>query len=119
MSAKAALFLAGLAAATLLPGCARLGLARFAPPGTIKYEDLAKGEPIDPAIAARIEAVKAERDPAYPDLSEQPQTRPEGMPEIEREEAIEALQRRRDALAAAIAADRAAAAAERPAAPTP
>lgn len=113
MSAKAALLLALL----LLGGCAKLGLARFAPPGTVKYEDLSRGEPIDPLIKERIAERKAERAAQYPNLSEQPTQTPAGLPEVEREESIEELEKRRDAINADVAAAREAAADERAEAP--
>jgi hypothetical protein len=113
MSAKAVILLAPL----LLAGCAKLGLERFAPPGTVKYEDLSRGEPIDPEIKKRIAERKAERAPKYPELSEQPSATPEGMEEVDREESIEELEKIRDAIDADVEAARNAAAAERE--PTP
>ena len=49
---------------------------RFAPPGFVKYEDLEKGIPVDPAIQARIEEAPKVEKPRYPVLSELPQEKP-------------------------------------------
>jgi hypothetical protein len=102
------LALAALAAA----GCSG-GLKRFAPPGIVKYEELAKDQPINPAIAARIEDYQDERAGGFPNLSEQPQKTPEGIAAPERGAMETALIAERDALNDAINADKELAAAER------
>lgn len=98
-------------AALALPGCAG-GLKRFAPPGIVKYEDLAKGQPVNPAIAARIDA-QADEAGGFPNLSEQPNAAPEGIAGPERTAMEEALLAERDALNLAIGNDQALASAER------
>lgn len=96
-------------------GCTQLELARFAPPGIIKYEDLAGDQPQNPAIQERIAERKTEADARYPILSETPgeSDRPELPPEAERNAQLEALSAQRDALEIAVNADRAAADAEK------
>ena len=57
----------------MVSGCANSELARFAPPGIIKYEDLAGDKPMNPTVAARVEERKAEPDAGdFPILSETP-----------------------------------------------
>lgn len=109
MGAKAYIFMiAALAAA----GCSG-GLQRFAPPGIVKYEDLAKDQPPSPAIASRIEARKDEPGGGFPRLSEQPTKLPEGIAKPERDAMMGELLAQRDALSAAVGEDRILAAAER------
>jgi hypothetical protein len=105
-----------LAAALLAAGCSG-GLERLAPPGLVKYEDLAKGEPVDPAIAARMSASERGAEQGFPNLAAQPGTAPEGIAKPEREAMIDNLLAARDGLAQAVAADRALAADERTASP--
>lgn len=108
MRAKATLVVLAAIAAS---GCAG-GLKRFAPPGFVKYEDRAKGQPISPEIAARIEA-QAETTKGFPNLSEQPAAAPTGIAAPEREALGRDLEAAGADLQKAIEADRAAAAAER------
>jgi hypothetical protein len=109
MGAKASVFvLAALAAG----GCAD-GLKRFAPPGIVKYEELAKDEPMNPAIVSRIEEAKAAEGGGFPALAEQPTAVPQGIAKPEREAMQEALLAGRDDLNAAVEEDRILAAAER------
>lgn len=109
MGAKfSALFLAALAAT----GCAG-GLKRFAPPGLVKYEELANDEPINPAIAERVKEHKKQPGGGFPNLSEQPTELPEGIAKPERDAMLGELLVQRDLLNAAAAEDRAEAAAER------
>ena len=76
MGAKGSLFriIMALGLVASLGACA--GIKRFAPPGLVKYEDLAGDQPPNPAITARIEEMKAERKGSFPDLKEIPE-RPE------------------------------------------
>jgi hypothetical protein len=104
-------FLVSLAGLALAGGCAS-GLRQLAPPGIYKYEDLEKGEPIDPAMKARIDAEDNAGDRSFPVLSDQPTGTPEGVAEPERAAMRTGLVGERDALTAAVAADRAAADAE-------
>lgn len=101
------------ALAALTSGCVDLGLQRFAPPGIIKYENLAKDLPPNPAIVERVETVKAERGTSYPKLSEQPQEPPVAIPVAEREIEAAALRNARDALDTAVAIERVASTDER------
>lgn len=112
VGAKHYAVLAAIAALTA-GGCAELGLERFAPPGIVKYEDLAKNQPPNPAIAERVKAVKAESDHKYPKLSAQPQSPPEALPAAERAAEMVALQDAREALDNAVAVERAASTDER------
>ncbi len=53
-------------------GCSSLELARFAPPGVVKYEDIASKKPTNPAIQEIVDARTGAADKAYPDLSQAP-----------------------------------------------
>lgn len=109
MGAKAyILVIAALAAA----GCAG-GFKRLAPPGIVKYEELAKDQPPNPVIAERIEAQKDEPGEGFPNLAKQPTKLPEGIAKPERDAMIADLLAERDALNAAMETDRAAAGTER------
>jgi hypothetical protein len=88
-------------------------LKRFAPPGIVKYEDLAKDQPPNPVIAERIEAHKADPGGGFPVLSELPTNLPEGIARPERDAMIGDLLAQRDVLNAAVASDRDLAATER------
>lgn len=101
----------GLAALAFAPGCS--GLKRLAPPGILKYEDLEAGQPPNPVIQERIAARRASVDQRFPNLSDQPSQRPEEMTEAARQATAAALAEARDALAEAVAQDRAASDAER------
>ncbi len=109
MRAKASYLLIALLAAA---GCAN-GLKRIAPPGIVKYEDRAKGQPVNPAIEARIEAFQKESAGGFPILGEQPSIAPEGVAAPERAAMEAALLEARDQLNDAIAHDRTLADAER------
>lgn len=108
MGAKASLVLIAVVAAA---GCSG-GLKRFAPPGFVKYEDRAKGQPVSPEIAARIEA-QAGGGGGFPNLSQQPSLIPAGIAAPERDALGRELAAAGAALDASVKADRAAAAAER------
>jgi len=95
----------------LAPACA--GLERLAPPGLIKYENLAGDQPPNPEIQARIDDRAKQGAGKYPVLSAQPSERPEAMTPAEREELTGALIGQRDNVASEIEIERAAAAAER------
>lgn len=98
----------------MLSGCADLNLARFAPPGFVKYEDIASKKPPNPAIVERV-AERAETPGEYPVLANTPAAgdRPEKLAAERRDAMAEFLVQRRDDVAAEVAADRAAAADER------
>jgi len=102
-----------LAIAALATGCSSGAIKRFAPPGIVKYEDRAKGEPTNPAIVERIEAQKDLPGGGFPKLSEQPTKLPEGIAKPERDAMTADLLEQRDALNAAMTEDRALADAER------
>lgn len=97
----------------LVGGCADLRLGRFAPPGLVKYEDIAGDQPPNPEIAARIEARKATGESKTPNLSEQPQEVPPGTPRRERVKLAAELHAARAKLDDGVEADRALAEAER------
>ncbi len=109
MGAKSYLLIAALLAAA---GCSG-GLKRFAPPGILKYEDLAKDQPPNPAIVERIEAQKNAPGGGFPELAEQPTKLPEGIAKPERDAMIGELLLKRDILNAAVESDRDLAQAER------
>ncbi len=101
--------LAALIAAS--PGCS--SLKRLAPPGILKYEELAGDQPVNPEIKQRIAERRREIDRRFPDLSAQPSTRPAEAPMAERDALAADLIEARDELQAAVEADRAASDAER------
>lgn len=81
-------------------GCAELQLARFAPPGVVKYEDIAGEKDPNPTIVEVIEAQKETSTRDYPKLAETPseQDRPEKRPLEEVDAEINELATARDAL---------------------
>ena len=106
-----------LAVALALPagGCANVDLARFAPPGIVKYEDLAGDQPQNPNVAARIAERRAEQGGGeFPRLSETPganqRPSPLGQAQVDANKAE--LTAARETLADAVAEDRAAFGAE-------
>jgi len=103
--------LVALAAASAA-GCAS-GLRQLAPPGIYKYEDLEKGLPVNPTIAARVAEEAQEGGRRFPNLSEQPTETPEGVARPEREALKAALEGAAGDLTLAIESDRAAAETDR------
>ncbi|MEQ8935456.1 MAG: hypothetical protein RIE56_06665 [Amphiplicatus sp.] len=102
----------GLAALTAAaPACT--SLKRLAPPGILKYEELAGDQPVNPEIKQRIVERRQEIDRRFPNLSEQPTKRPAEAPAAEREALAADLIEARDQLQAAVEADRAASDSER------
>lgn len=98
-----------------LAGCANGDLARFAPPGVVKYEDIAGDKPQNPAVAERIAERQAEKgNGRFPNLSTAPdeQDRPQKREPADIEAEINALVDQRDGLAEEVAADRDASEAE-------
>lgn len=89
-------------------GCTTL--ERLAPPGFVKYEDLAGDKPKNAVIQERVKAVKDARDARYPNLSEQPSAAPTPMPAEERKAHLDMLVVAGSTLTEQIAADRTAAA---------
>ncbi|PQA86698.1 hypothetical protein [Hyphococcus luteus] len=103
---------AGLLAAG---GCANADLSRFAPPGIVKYEEIAGDKPQNPDVAARIAERRAEQGGGeFPDLSKTPgkEDRPEKPSPKTVEEQMEELTGLRERLDEEVAADRAASEAE-------
>ena len=94
-------------------GCADVDLKRLAPPGIVRHENLAKDQPIDPAIKARMEEVASRDAEGFPVLADQPSEAPRGLGSDIRTVQENDLMAKRDALSAASQADRAAADAER------
>ena len=94
-------------------GCSSGALKRFAPPGIVKYEELAKDQPANPVIVQRIEVQKDEPGGGFPNLSEEPTKVPEGIAKPERDAMEADLLRQRDALNAAMTEDRTLAETER------
>ena len=103
MRAKA--YLLAATAAFAATSCAS-GLKRIAPPGIVKYEDRAKGQPVSPAIEARIETYQKEEAGGFPILGEQPSLAPAGIAAPERAAMEQALLAERDRVNEAVAADR-------------
>ena len=96
-------------------GCSNTSLSRFAPPGIVKYEDIASEKPQNPEVAARIAERRAEQGGGkFPNLSQTPG--PEDQPKMPPPGAVDAemavLEALRETLAENVAEDRAAAAEE-------
>lgn len=100
-------------AVAALAATACAGLERFAPPGIVKYEDLAGDKPQNPEIVTRVAEAKKSRAGDFPVLSKAPQVSPEAMPLVEQAALKTGIADARDALALALAADLASARAER------
>ena len=103
------------AALAALPGCSNLDLSRFAPPGIVKYEEIAGDKPQNPVVAERIAERRAEHGGGkFPDLSAAPDAddRPAKRRAADMKAEISELAGMRDDLTEAAADDRAAADAE-------
>ena len=101
--------------ALALTGCESGDLARFAPPGIVKYEDLAGDQEVNPAVAARIAERREEKGAgSFPNLSLTPGKgdRPQKKPVSEVAAETDMLVDARTALAEDVASDRAAVEAE-------
>ena len=112
---QAAAIITAAAGFVALQGCESGDLARFAPPGVIKYEEIASEKPQNPEVAARIAERRAEPGSGrYPNLSEAPGAgdRPKKRKAADVEGEMSELAVMRDGLDAAVDSDRAAAAEE-------
>lgn len=108
MRAKQYAFVGLIAFAVASGGCTTL--KRLAPPGFVKYEELAGDKPKNPVIQERVKAVKVARDARFPNLSDEPGTAPIPMPVSERDGYLALLAALGASLNGQIAADHAAAA---------
>jgi len=97
----------------VLGACSNVDLKRFAPPGIIRYENLAKDQPVNPVVDAKIDEIKSRKRKAFPVLSEKAFDAPDGINAKTRESAEVELIEKRESLEARIADSRTAAAAER------
>lgn len=90
-------------------GCSSLELARFAPPGVVKYEDIASEKEPNPAILEIVEAQSEAADKGYPDLSQAPskKDRPKKRSIRWVDDQINKLEDTRDTVNADVDADRA------------
>ena len=95
-------------------GCSSLELARFAPPGVVKYEDIASEKAPNAAIQEVVNASTQASDADYPDLSQTPSAkdRPRKRNSAWIENQIVQLGESRDTLNEAVDAERAQAEAE-------
>ncbi len=102
-------------AALVATACSDVQLVRLAPPGIIKYEDIAGDKPPNPAIQTIIDERKETAKPRFPKLAETPSLAdlPAKRSVAEVDEAIDELEARRAVLEENLAADRAAVEAER------
>lgn len=66
----------GIAAILLIQGCSNSFLARFAPPGIVKYEDIAGDKPPNPVIEETIREYRADTKAKFPILSQTPTAGP-------------------------------------------
>ncbi len=110
VSAKALLM---TAAASLSIGCSSAQLKRFAPPGLVKYEELAGDQPPNPVIQERIEDLYDADDRPFPRIVDTPSVKPVKMPAQEQAALTDALESARDDLETDIDTERAAAEADR------
>ena len=94
-------------AALALSACA--GWKRLAPPGIVRYENLAGDQPQNPQIKERVAERKAERTPVFPDLTQTPKGPPEPLGDAEQDALKADILAARDALNENVAADRTAA----------
>ena len=93
-----------------LTGCESGDLARFAPPGIVKYEDLAGDQEMNPAVAERIAERREEKGAGeFPNLSLAPteEDRPAKRPAEEVNAELGELVDARTMLAEEVASDRA------------
>ena len=99
----------------LAQACSTSDLARFAPPGVVKYEDIASKKEPNPAIQERIRERKEGDDVRFPVLSQTPgaSDRPQRPIAEDIEAASATLTTARDDLAETVANDRALADADR------
>jgi len=102
---------AGLA--VLAGGCADLRLSRFAPPGIIKYEDIASKAPPNPAIQQQLDERPKNDDARFPLIAQTPARPPVRRPKEQQQALSDRLVGARDELEADIKDDREAIAAER------
>jgi len=96
------------AAAFSAAGCSSLELARFAPPGIIKYEQIANKKPPNTAMQEIIDERREASEKKFPVLFETPSQKdiPTKRTVTEVTAEIEALEAARDYLAAAVEASR-------------
>ena len=92
-------------------GCANA--KRFLPPGFVKYEDLAKDQPVSTEIQEAVETYATAEDARYPRLREQPSATPNKPSQKNLAAETERLLRAREELSAQIDNDRKLADAER------
>ena len=87
---------------------------RFLPPGFVKYEDLAKDQPVSEELREDIEAQETRKGRKFPRLSAQPDAAPSDVPDaVVRAGRSAELEMERTAILEAIEEDRARALAER------
>lgn len=106
-----------LCSAMVLSGCAVM--KRLAPPGFVKYEEISDQKPPNPVIVQRIEEIRAQKSKGYPNLSEQPQAAPARPTESARTDELARLSARGADLRAGLARDQASMAADNAASPAP
>ncbi len=92
-----------IAACFLMSGC-ELG-RRLAPPGFVKYEDLAQGQPVNPEIERQAQERRASGRVKFPLISSGPAKPPQTTPPDERTQARIDLLTARGALETAKAGD--------------
>ncbi|MEQ1930896.1 MAG: hypothetical protein ABL957_10235 [Parvularculaceae bacterium] len=98
-------FVAALALTpALAPACA--GLERFAPPGIVKYEDLAGDKPQNEQITARAAEIRGSSEAEFPNLSAAPQAPPETLDPAVQASLETDLAGARETLNASVAVDR-------------
>lgn len=78
---------------------------RLAPPGFIKYEDIAQGQPTNPAIKAQIDALAADDESEFPILSDAPGAKVTPPADAGTVDDLDRLTALRDALNAEVADD--------------
>lgn len=105
----------GIAVILLIQGCSNSFLARFAPPGVVKYEDIAGDKPTNPAIEETVQEYREDTQARFPVLSRTPTADP--LPEkpgsAVRDAAMNELIESREKLAQELQSDQTAIAADR------
>lgn len=101
-----------IAAALSLGGCS-LEWSRFAPPGIVKYEDIAGEKPMNPVIEQEIAERVTDKEAKFPKLAETPAAgaAPEKRPQAEIDAELAEIEQAVGELDANVAADRDAASA--------
>lgn len=95
----------------ILVGCGNA--KRFLPPGFVKFEDIAKDQPVHPDLEQVIDDAENTKTKRFPRFGDQPSEAPEGLTEFERTLRFSVIESKRDGLKEDVKKDREAAESER------